>query len=325
LNVEQGIRMRIGSVLAALFLLGVLGSAQAAKDADASAPCLACHEGELTQKMAKTAHGFVTDARTPSCVSCHGTSEAHASDPTEKKPDRGFTGASALPAFEASAVCLSCHQKERKRALWAGSQHPEAGVPCTGCHKIHSVPDKTLAKSTQPGVCYTCHKAQRAVVNLPSRHAIAEGQIACSDCHNVHGSAGPKLVKRDSTNDTCFLCHADKRGPFVHPHQPVAEDCSLCHNPHGSTVAGMLKVRAPILCNQCHTPHVAGGVGALGGQPGVFPPPTSIQGSSAVTPTSNGKNVVNIWQARACMNCHTQVHGSNNPSATNPTPQYQFR
>ncbi len=87
----------------------------------------------------------------------------------------------------------------------------------------------------------------------------------------------------------------------------------------------MLKARAPILCNQCHTPHIAGEVGALGGQPGVFPPAAVGQGSSAVTGTSSGKNTVNIWQGRSCMNCHTQVHGSNNPAASNPTPHYLFR
>jgi hypothetical protein len=32
-----------------------------------------------------------------------------------------------------------------------------------------------------------------------------------------------------------------------------------------------------------------------------------------------------MWQGRSCLNCHTQVHGSSNPSATNPTPQFQFR
>jgi hypothetical protein len=40
---------------------------------------------------------------------------------------------------------------------------------------------------------------------------------------------------------------------------------------------------------------------------------------------SSGKNVVNLWQGRSCMNCHTQVHGSNNPSVTNPTPELLFR
>ncbi|MEI6601572.1 MAG: cytochrome c3 family protein, partial [Comamonadaceae bacterium] len=129
---------------------------------------------------------------------------------------------------------------------------------------------------------------------------------------------------RDSTNATCYTCHAEKRGPFVHQHEPVAEDCANCHNPHGSTVAGMLKTRAPLLCQQCHTPHVAGGVGAVAGQPGVSSAAAGLT-APLINATTNGKNVVNLWQGRSCLNCHTQIHGSNNPSVSNPTPQLMLR
>jgi hypothetical protein len=90
-------------------------------------------------------------------------------------------------------------------------------------------------------------------------------------------------------------------------------------------VAGLLKARAPILCQGCHTPHLAGDLGALGGQAGVFPPAAPGQFSPAITANSGGKNVVNMWQGRSCMNCHTQVHGSNNPSTAGPTPGLLFR
>ena len=42
-------------------------------------------------------------------------------------------------------------------------------------------------------------------------------------------------------------------------------------------------------------------------------------------PTTSGKSGINYTQARGCLNCHTQVHGTNNPSATNPTPQFNLR
>jgi DmsE family decaheme c-type cytochrome len=139
--------------------------------------------------------------------------------------------------------------------------------------------------------------------------------MGCSDCHNPHGSIGPKLMKRDSINDTCYTCHMEKRGPFVHNHEPVTENCANCHNPHGTTAENMLKARPPFLCHQCHTPH--------GGQ--VAQMPGQGQPSSIIGPTSSGKNGINYTMARGCVNCHTQVHGSNNPSATNPTPQFMFR
>lgn len=317
-------RMNVALAAAGVLLLALLGTARAAVDAEASEKCLACHE-EHQQQMRWTAHAVAADPRAPSCVSCHGASDKHAENPVEVKPNRLFIRAGALSASDASAVCLACHGQNPKRMLWASSAHPAADVGCTSCHKIHVSRDMVASKTTQADVCYACHKEQRAQASRPYRHPIAEGKVACSDCHNVHGSAGPKLAKRDSTNDTCYTCHAEKRGPFVHQHEPVTDNCASCHNPHGSSIAGMLTARPPILCNQCHTPHVAGGIGALAGQPGVLPPAAPGQAFSEINATSTGKNVVNLWQGRSCLNCHTQVHGSNNPAASNPTPQFMFR
>jgi DmsE family decaheme c-type cytochrome len=320
--------MRIKRALAAiaLGLFGLVATVGAAGvDAAASAACVKCHDEEDMPDNSRHAHAVVTDSRTPTCVTCHGPSTAHAGKPSGNPPDRLFGRKANRPTGELNGACLTCHQKDSKRALWGGSQHETSDVACYTCHKNHTNQDKVLARVTQTDVCLTCHKEQRAQLARPSHHPIPEGKMSCSDCHNVHGSTGQKLVKRDSTNATCYTCHAEKRGPFVHNHEPVMEDCAICHNPHGSTVAGMLKARPPILCQQCHTPHATGGVGALGGQPGVFPPAVPGQVSPAITGSTGGKNVVNIWQGRGCTNCHTQVHGSNNPSATNPTPKFQFR
>jgi len=290
--------------------------------------CVTCHDEEDLPDMSRSAHGFSADKRVPDCITCHGESPTHAKKPSDVKerprPDRMYIRSYASPPSVRNAACLSCHAKDAKRALWGGSQHENADLACNSCHKIHANRDKVLNKATQTEVCYTCHKEQRAQLNKPSHHPIPEGKMSCADCHNVHGSAGPKLAKRDSTNATCYTCHAEKRGPFVHQHEPVAEDCANCHNPHGSTVAGMLKTRAPLLCQQCHTPHVAGGVGAVAGQAGVSSAAAGLT-APLINATTNGKNVVNLWQGRSCLNCHTQIHGSNNPSVSNPTPQLMLR
>lgn len=320
--------MRIKRALAAiaLGLFGLVATVGAAGvDAAASAACVKCHDEEDLPDNSRHAHAVATDTRTPTCVTCHGPSTAHAAKPSGNPPDILFGKGAKVPVSQLNGTCLTCHQKDAKRALWAGSQHETADLACSTCHKNHTNKDRVLARFSQTDICLTCHKEQRTQISRPSHHPVPEGKMSCSDCHNVHGSVGPKLAKRDSTNATCFTCHAEKRGPFVHPHEPVAEDCAICHNPHGSTVAGMLKTRPPILCQQCHTPHVTGGVGAVGGQPGVFPPAAPGQIAPAITGITGGKNVVNIWQGRSCTNCHTQVHGSNNPSATNPTPNFQFR
>ena len=284
------------------------------------ARCTRCHDENddyPVLAIGKTRHGTIADARTPSCASCHGESESHVNKPanaTERpKPDRTYTRTSSTPIEARNDACMSCHKKDSTRSHWEGSTHQLRDVACTSCHQIHTQQDKVRAKLTQPEVCFACHKEQRTQVNRPSRHPIPEGKVVCSDCHNPHGSVGPKLVKRDSVNDTCYTCHMEKRGPFVHNHDPVNEDCTICHNPHGTVTENMLKTRAPFLCHECHTPHGPNVPQLLGRQ--------NVPNSVATT----GKNAVNITQGRGCLNCHTEVHGSNNPSVTNPTPQFRLR
>jgi DmsE family decaheme c-type cytochrome len=284
------------------------------------AVCTRCHdESEEYPVLAigKTKHGTVADGRTPTCTSCHGESLTHVNKPADAKerpkPDRMFSKTSLTPIESRNEACMTCHRRDSTRSHWEGSTHQLRDVACTTCHQIHTQQDRVRNRVTQTEVCFSCHKEQRAQVNRPSRHPIPEGKVVCSDCHNPHGSVGPKLVKRDSVNETCYTCHMEKRGPFVHNHEPVSEDCMNCHNPHGTVVENLLKARAPFLCHQCHTPHGANVPQLLGAQ---------IAPNSAAT---TGKNAINITQGRGCLNCHTEVHGSNNPSVTNPTPQFRLR
>ncbi len=285
---------------------------------------LELHPGVLA--IGKTHHGTKADGKTPTCTDCHGESEKHLSykgKDKPPKPDRYFARNSLTPIEERNDACLKCHQQDAKRSHWAGSPHDQAAVACTSCHQMHTANDKVRDKRTQAEVCFTCHKEQRAQVNKPSHHPIPEGKMGCSDCHNAHGSAGPKLMARDSVNNTCYTCHMEKRGPFVHNHEPVNEDCGNCHNPHGTTNENLLKVRAPFLCHQCHTPH-GGFIPQLRGAQ------VTVNGGGQVVPFTPaaagvGKATTNVTQGRACLNCHTQVHGSNNPAFTDPTPQFNLR
>ncbi len=261
------------------------------------AACTRCHnEGSEFPVLAigKTPHGTGADARTPTCTSCHGVSETHVRKPRDAierpRPDILFGRGSPTASHSQDAACLSCHEGG-KRMHWSLSMHAGRDTTCTSCHQVHAQHDPVRDKTTQAAVCLNCHKEQRAQISRPHRHPILEGKVACSDCHNPHGSAGPKNMVRDSVNDTCYQCHMEKRGPFVRSHQPVQEDCSICHNPHGTTLPSLLKIRSPFLCQSCHEPT---GHRARLAQLGIG---------------STGAN----FEARGCMNCHTQIHGSNNP------------
>ena len=59
-------------------------------------------------------------------------------------------------------------------------------------------------------------------------------------------------LRNDSLNDLCCSCHADKRGPWIHEHPPVEENCAICHTPHGSSHRALLAQKAPVLCGDCH-------------------------------------------------------------------------
>lgn len=281
------------------------------------AKCTRCHDeadAPALLSIGKTRHGSRADSRAPTCTSCHGESDAHTAkvDNGKERPpvDRLFGKNSKTPVAARNEACLTCHQKDAKRSHWEGSVHQSRDVACTSCHQVHTAHDKVRDKRTQPEVCYACHKEQRAQVNKPSHHPIPEGKMGCSDCHNGHGSTGPKLMVRDSVNATCYTCHMEKRGPFVHNHAPVSEDCSICHNPHGTTAENLLKARPPFLCHQCHTPHG---------------PVIASLTSQVAAPTTVGRNSVTVTQGRACVNCHTQIHGSNNPANSNPNPQFNLR
>jgi DmsE family decaheme c-type cytochrome len=304
-------------MLAAMCL--VAGPAPAADAQDlvlkGDAKCTTCHDESDSPELlgiGKTKHGTRADGRTPTCTSCHGESKGHleAKGGTRAKPDVLFSKKSATPASVQNDACLTCHEKDPGRHLWAGSPHDVRDVPCARCHNVHSGVDKVRDKAAQPEVCFTCHANQRVKANKPSHHPVLEGQMACSDCHNPHGTAGPALLKRDSVVETCYTCHMEKRGPFVRNHQPVSEDCAICHDVHGTTAPNLLKTRQPFLCQTCHTPH------------GPASPAISAGGNPQQPGWWNGSS---ITQGRGCTNCHTEIHGSNNPSLLNPTPQRFFR
>jgi len=276
------------------------------------AVCTKCHDEYETKPILaiyQTKHGVKGDSRTPSCQSCHGQSEKHLKgDPKQKgraAPDVIFgTKRGTFAPSEAkvqNAACLSCHDKDSKLTHWEGGAHKVDDVACASCHETHAAHDKVRDKKTQTEVCFTCHKEQRADSDKTSHHPIGEGKVVCSDCHNPHGSAGPKLLKKNTVTETCYTCHAEKRGPFLWEHQPVTEDCTNCHTPHGSNITPLLKSRAPFLCDECHNgPHnspVPYGPGAAVGRPGA----AAGYGDRSAA-------------GRACMNCHSMVHGSNSPS-----------
>ncbi len=276
--------------------------------------CTMCHNENWNPPVLtiyQTRHGVKADERTPGCQSCHGESAQHKSEPDKNPPDIVFGAKSKhLSAVEArNSACLTCHESRvLPRTNWSGSQHETRGVACTDCHELHTPTQRVFNKLTQPQVCFACHKSQRAQMLRFSRHPILAGKVSCSDCHNPHGSNGPTLLVKASVNETCYTCHAEKRGPFLWEHSPVADDCTNCHTPHGSNLTALLKMRPPMLCQNCHSgdhgKNLYSGANLPGGAV------TTVNGQLPLTSQSPPVQ----GNARSCVSCHSQIHGSNHPA-----------
>ncbi len=301
--------------LAAVLAISAMPAAAAVdRSLDGDRNCTVCHDQSWSKPILtiyQTRHGVKADTRTPGCQSCHGESAEHRQDPDGKAPEVVFGAKSKRLSSEdkRNSACLACHESRvLPRANWSGSQHETHGVACTDCHEIHSPTQRVFNKLTQPQVCFGCHKAQRAQIQRFSRHPILEGKVTCSDCHNPHGSTGPTLLVKNSVNDTCYTCHAEKRGPYLWEHSPVVDDCTNCHTPHGSNITPLLKTRSPMLCQNCHSADHGKNLYSSANLPGGNA--VTVLGRTplaAQSPPAQGN-------ARGCINCHSQIHGSNHPA-----------
>jgi DmsE family decaheme c-type cytochrome len=280
--------------------------------------CAGCHE-DYVKSFKTSVHGKTGDPKSPAnngaCFSCHGDGTEHAKAGGGKGVG-GIINASpsnkTMSAEAKSAICLACHATTRELAFWEAGQHKKNDVSCSNCHNPHASragvndkmlrgsgmdygPYKTTARQLPYETCIACHREQRAQILKPSHHPIIEGKIQCHNCHNPHGAMTPVMLRSENYQDLCLTCHTDKRGPFIHEHPPVQENCATCHTPHGSAHNRLLAQKPPALCADCHANgHTHGIYDGRGTIPGVNPSNIRFEGSG-------------------CVNCHRQIHGSNAP------------
>lgn len=264
--------------------------------------CTSCHTLE-TEHFAHTIHdlGLRAAARAnegaPVCEACHGPGSAHAQQPTQRGLIIGFTKGSQTPIEVQTGTCFACHAGG-PRNHWLGSVHQRFDLSCSDCHNpmARFSAEGLTARQSSSETCATCHRDIRARFNRRSHMPLPEGQMTCADCHNPHGSLTEPLMKTDTINETCYQCHAEKRGPFLFEHAPVRDSCINCHDPHGSNHNSLLVAPIPFLCQQCHS-H--------------FLHPNDLHTAQSL---GGGRHPDERILSRGCIACHAQVHGSNHPS-----------
>jgi DmsE family decaheme c-type cytochrome len=260
--------------------------------------CASCHRPEhaafnATEKGRRLLQHPRSALEQRGCESCHGPASEHA-EVEGKVPVKGFITFARddpTPVRERNAVCLRCHEGGA-RMFWQASQHDARDVACSDCHSMMKPQSETamLRRPTALETCGACHRTQANQQRASfTRMPVHENKMGCGNCHNPHGSGSEKLLLASSVNETCVSCHAEKRGPFLWEHAPVAENCANCHNPHGGNNEMMLTRAKPRLCQQCHVESRH---------------PTDPQRLSSTR----------TLMSRQCLNCHTQIHGSNHPS-----------
>lgn len=258
--------------------------------------CTTCHEPE-GKGLRATLHGKARNARTPAakngqtCETCHGPGQAHV-DSGDKTRIKRFT---LMSAKDVNATCLTCHGKGL-HAQWNGGVHDARNVSCASCHNVHNPKSERAQLKTVTAIqtCETCHKQEAMKVKKSGHMPVREGKMDCTTCHTPHGSTNVRMLKTGNTiNETCASCHAEKRGPFLHDHAAGRESCASCHDPHGSNNDRMLVAKDPMLCQRCHVSSRH---------------PATIYDATQIAAASNRA------VGRSCVNCHSQIHGSNHPA-----------
>lgn len=301
-----------GFLITTLIGLGLVGLAGAQAEGGEELPdysregadsCMSCHGDEESAHLMvifDTPHAVAADQGSPfggsQCEACHGPGGDHAGRvrfDQERPPMPAFGPGSLWSRERENGICLDCHVDQKHD--WDGGVHQRGDLACTDCHTVHEKRDPMTLASSQSKVCLGCHVQERASIHRAYSHPVRFGEMTCTDCHGAHGGLNESLLSSPTVNQNCFECHAEMRGPFLWEHEPVTEDCTLCHQPHGSNNPGMLTRRAPLLCQQCH----------------------SRMGHPSIGQTTEGLpsgRASNFLLSGSCMNCHSQVHGSNHPS-----------
>ena len=267
-------------------------------------------------------------------------------------PQSGYVGAD---------TCATCHEGYDKNiaATKHGFAHnprtPAATQGCESCHgpgeahvndpeKVKPILLKTVPADQANAQCQACHNR--------SQHALWDGsqhqnrKVACRDCHSVHSSEGPNLLRAKTEMATCATCHqAITNRQLRFSHMPVREgkmQCSSCHNVHGSVNVRLLRTgttvdqsctschtdkrgpwlweHAPVAdsCTTCHDSHGSNNERMLVSK---LPflcqrchvtsrhPPTVYEGFTLQTSQNANK-----MYGKGCVSCHQMVHGSNHPN-----------
>lgn len=221
--------------------------------------CLGCHTDQ--SKLRKKHLNRQVDKM--DCLECHNphySKEAGLIRENTHEPFRKGQCSTCHNQQKGIELCLSCHPQ----VMQSFNQPLNHVTPdtehsfCFNCHTPHASQQKGLILGSPGEACRKCH-AGKFERRRKSLHVHPNAQ-RCVDCHQLHGSNKPAMLKQDSTQ-ACLDCH-EAHSNFSHPmgddaHDPrngQPMDCVSCHDPCNGTMFkyNLRGTSDKGLCIQCH-------------------------------------------------------------------------
>jgi predicted CXXCH cytochrome family protein len=226
-----------------------------------SETCLACHAGREEHNNYRRGEHWRNDIACTDCHSPHSSSRV----PVLLKGD-GSSSLQPVGPFAAHAsnfepvrllkkheaqLCMTCHN-ETKSQFNRPFHHKvlEGAMKCSDCHNPHGGFELKQARLSTgaDAACFKCHADKQGPFVFEHAPLKIEG---CAACHDPHGSANPRLLKRSNVAQLCIECHSEigtKVGEIPEPGAPSTpsfhnlstprfQNCTTCHAKiHGSNV-----------------------------------------------------------------------------------------
>ncbi|MEL6496457.1 MAG: cytochrome c3 family protein [Cyanobacteria bacterium J06623_7] len=200
----------------------------------------------------------------------------------------------------ALADSVSQAQLQKIEQQWQTSAHALAEVNCSSCHQNEET-QKFVAKPTEES-CQSCHEGSvdtfllgkhgirtlegmspltPAMAHLPMQDGVADKQMNCNTCHNVH-----TVNTYQASVDSCLTCHADNHSLNYKnsPHAQIFQKIGTLPRPDKNSVT----------CATCHLPRTQSGDSVL------------VNHNNTYTLKPADRMVKEV-----CMNCHGVEHSYN--------------
>ena len=169
-------------------------------------------------------------------------------------------------AAESGVQCVACHadKSNADSDTWRAHKH----TTCVACHgdvpghlhdpaqaaRLNTFTDEPA--KVRATACESCHTAQKT----PSG-AYHQSEVACNQCHSIHTPPEPGPIgefhNAAASTKLCQTCHHSVFSEFLfnetHKLLEGTVSCTDCHDPHAAKPVTALGTQHSDVCAKCHS------------------------------------------------------------------------